>query len=366
MVETKAECPRCGERAEEGWSYCPYCAMLIGGTTDAPSTLSSRIKYVQRGTESRQRRNAIIQSLANISIGVAILLMLGGGIILFHPAMVPRLFQPKVSFVLDDIPRVSAAEDTTPFYPSRVVNEWIRVEGGDFQYGPKGNTETEYLHTFEIQMYEVTNSQWAEYLEKEQKRLETEGHYEESVPRDWEWDPDSGNAPGPSGHIWDVPVRNITWYQAQDYCEKYLANQPGCEGARLPTPLEWVKAARGPQDDRKYPWGDEFFIQSNVNGVIQPTPRCNSAEAGKNAPQIVFIWERDVSPYGVIGMAGNVSEFVGVSSRGYLAYRGGCFQDDSYDARIDIEPTPVAPGSTHRWTFVGFRAARSVDVEEGE
>ena len=41
-------------------------------------------------------------------------------------------------------------------------------------------------------------------------------------------------------------------------------------------------------------------------------------------------------------------------------YRGGAFNTDRLDARIYLE-TAIVPGSSHSWSYVGFRAARSVE-----
>ena len=44
------------------------------------------------------------------------------------------------------------------------------------------------------------------------------------------------------------PAEQITWFKAKAYCEKI--------GKRLPTQLEWEKAARG-KSDSKYFWGNK-------------------------------------------------------------------------------------------------------------
>ena len=87
------------------------------------------------------------------------------------------------------------------------------------------------------------------------------------------------------------PVTNITIDDARDFAK--------WAGKRLPTMLEWEKAARG-TDGRLYPWGNNADVQ-NAN-----LSRDEAAGALRPADQA----GRDVSPWGILNMGGNASEFV--------------------------------------------------------
>ncbi|MGI9382354.1 MAG: formylglycine-generating enzyme family protein [Methyloligellaceae bacterium] len=119
-----------------------------------------------------------------------------------------------------------------------------------------------------IDRFEVTN---ARYL----KFIKATGHQ----PPAFHDDP-AFNRP-------DQPVTGVTWDDANAFCH--------WAGGRLPNEIEWEKAARG-VDRRLYPWGNE--------------PDLSRAGLTGEIPLPVTATPGDVSPYGVRGMAGNVSEWV--------------------------------------------------------
>lgn len=97
----------------------------------------------------------------------------------------------------------------------------------------------------------------------------------------------------------NVPVCLVDWFDARAYA-RWLSGRTSST-LRLPTELEWEKAARG-TDGRMYPWGDRFdptFCKMRDSRPFAQQPEPNGTFAS------------DESPYGVRDMAGGMREWVG-------------------------------------------------------
>ncbi len=196
----------------------------------------------------------------------------------------------------------------------------VLVPAGPFEMGSNdGGSDEQPVHTvtldaFYIDQYEVTNACYRQCVEAGDCQEPTTCTRGEPTYND------AGKA--------DHPVVCVSWNNAKTYCE--------WRRARLPTEVEWEKAARG-TDRRTYPWGNEFDC-SRVNAddeteidseVVPGGAGCD----GFNQTAPVGSFPAGVSPYGVYDMAGNVWEWV------QSEYRDYPYQTD--DGREDPNGTNV-------------------------
>jgi hypothetical protein len=71
------------------------------------------------------------------------------------------------------------------------------------------------------------------------------------------------------------PMTNVSWFGAWGYCGYIIS--------RLPSEVEWEKAARGTADERPFPWGDEI-ARNNANFYASRDPFEDMSSFGSGLP----------------------------------------------------------------------------------
>ena len=170
--------------------------------------------------------------------------------------------------------------------PVPEVGDMVLVPSGNFRMGSQPflfDADESPMHTvtlsaFYVNVYEITNAEYASFL---------------------------NDSAGGNHHYWyEMEITNTTdGYKALPGLEKYSVRFVNFEnasayaewlGGRLPTEAEWEKAARGPGNERYFPWGDHI----------------SSGQANYDNPD--GLWEVGTatgeSYYGCFDMSGNVWE----------------------------------------------------------
>lgn len=259
---------------------------------------------------------------------------------------------------------------------------WVIVPKGPFLLG-QHEVKTDVDYDYEIMVTDVTNAQYAAFVNTALATgsLKVSGesivgtypgdtfhgqkHEVEITAGDWSFIPlvdpamrlaYDGAAFSPKPGFENHPMTGVSWFGAWGYCE--------FNSWRLPTDIEWEKAARGP-DNRPYPWGHEInprhanFVSSH--DIFERT----FSGAGGTTPvgfyngqtHLGFETHDSASPYGVYDMAGNVWQWIGDIRTGvhYRNLRGGSHTNYAYNLRIwtHNNADPI-----HFSANVGFRCVK--------
>ena len=142
------------------------------------------------------------------------------------------------------------------------------------------------LHAFYIDRDEVTVGDYARFLDAYGDPSAQDAHQPIRV---------ANGVHEPLPGAAKLPIAFVSWFDAQAFC--------AFAGKSLPTEAEWERAAKGPKDDRRYPWGDDGATCTKA--VFTSQARCEDALAsvGSRSPA-------GDSPEGCHDLAGNVAEWV--------------------------------------------------------
>ncbi len=197
---------------------------------------------------------------------------------------------------------------------ARSAGGMVSIPGGEFLSGDdrrRASVETPYR----IDVTEVSNAQYRAFLAAATAHPRRYAHPQEPetnsyLPRYWS----EYRAPlfrktaaariAPFDELTfrlpDNPVVGVDWWDAYAFCR--WANK------RLPSELEWEKAARG-VDGRIWPWGDRWARgKANIGG-----DKWGEVDGYIYAAPVIS-FGGGASVYGVLNMAGNVAEWTAEGS----------------------------------------------------
>ena len=222
-----------------------------------------------------------------------------------------------------------------PLRPTETPPGMVLIPAGEFQMGSNSGDFDEkpvhsvYVDAFYMDKYEVTNAQYAAFLNAKGKHTEsgktwlniggarTRIEYVAGVYR-------------AKGGYENHPVTYVSWYGAVAYSK--------WKGKRLPTEAEWEKAARGNLSGQKYPWGNSIDRnKANYNDHIDDTTAVGTYTA---------------NGYGLYDMAGNVWEWC------LDEYNSGFYA-------VSPSHNPLSGANSIRWILDNYTGVNSSRVLRG-
>ncbi len=198
--------------------------------------------------------------------------------------------------------------------------------------------------THTIDIYEVTNAQYRQFITD--KGYETETHWSDEG---WAWAQQKQRRQ-PS--YWEneqlnkpqQPVVGVSWYEADAYCR--------WAGKVLPTEALWDKACRG-ADERKFPWGNEPMMAESTDQESNPE---------QMGTAVVGSMPETQTPAGVHDLAGNTLEWTATTqTNGGYVLRGGSGKSTSAHVGCDVSHT-LLPGMAAN--FIGFRCHAAASASQ--
>jgi len=208
------------------------------------------------------------------------------------------------------------------------------------------------VKAFYLDRTEVSNAQYAEFVK-------ATGH---APPGNWE-------GPMPKPNALQIPVTDVTYLDAVDYCAWRSQQRNNGVKYRLPMEEEWEYAARGKDAGKpgapmnRYPWGDQW-VEGNANTIE------SRLDFWRNVDQ----YPGGKSPFGILNLSGNVAEWTATDfnhykgsdqqtprEKGYLGtyqvVRGGAF---AYPKEYAMTTTRVWARPEDKGPKLGFRCAADV------
>jgi formylglycine-generating enzyme required for sulfatase activity len=354
-------------------------------TAPQPSPMLPPNRLRQAAPAAAPVKEPVVVKLQYLLLGVLLTLFMVGGtaaatayflrLMMTPPGTAPELAArtaPVAAPPVASPPAHAPAREATPpaSGATAVDSDMVVVAAGVFRMGSRDGypderpEHIETMSTFSLDKREVTVAQYDKCVQAGECRKQRSVH-QSGIDHKFDRFCNYGRK-SREQH----PMNCVDWFQARAYCR--------WAGKRLPTEAEWEYAARG-SDGRKFPWGNDPPGEHRLNAcgsecvilgdqIKKEWEPMYSADDGWDSTAPVGSFPQDLSPYGVLDMAGNVAEWTDTEyARCYRddcesdgkerVFRGGAWNDDNpRDVRTSYRNRGIPQ---MRASFVGFRCARS-------
>ncbi|MBI5303736.1 MAG: SUMF1/EgtB/PvdO family nonheme iron enzyme [Chloroflexi bacterium] len=263
---------------------------------------------------------------------------------------------------------------------------WLPPDLDTFVHIPAGETtfndERVRVPEFFVAKYPVTNYQFQKFIDaggyenetywRDQRGVDEKGREQNLKDEAWKWLQERGGVErrpfywdNPRFHRAGYPVIGVTWYEASAYCKwlteqianggllmadsqwqsvnplllSAIRNQPSALVFRLPTELEWVRAAGGDANNR-YPWQSPTPpqpspLQGEGEGGVIARANVKESDLGGTTPVAMYPDGARVTEGGerIFDLAGNVWEWT--SNTFEKSYRGAWMRGGSWAWNAD-------------------------------
>lgn len=271
---------------------------------------------------------------------------------------VMSVFDVAGAQILEPAARLEAAEAIGQSGDPRLDEQhWTEMPGGTFLIGAQhsdpdapgydpcalkneGPCTVLAVETFRISQFPVTVSEFELFV--------ADGGYDE--PKCWS---QAGFGRWKHPEQWDTqlqypnrPVVGVSWYEAEAYC-RWTGY-----GVRLPTGVQWERAARG-AEGRSFPWGDQQPNDLLLNYISTPVSRKEQDSSCVGRPTPVGFYPAGATPEGLMDMGGNVFEWCQDEVKDSIkTVRGGAYNSVALFVRAAFRGRYDA---STRKDFIGFR-----------
>jgi len=249
------------------------------------------------------------------------------------------------------------------------IPEMIFIKGGTFKMGSKESDDEKPIHDvvltdFNIGKYEITNTQFAEFLnDYGQSSMKTTSDFPNEIiikpssgTYDWGLHQIGTKWTSVAGYE-DFPVINVTWFGAYEYC-RWLSLKTGTN-YNLPSEAQWEYAAGGGETHQKFAGTEE-----DTKLIIYAWFTDNSSNKTHK------VGTKTANSFGIYDMSGNVWEWcldwytkpfystvidtnpVNNTKTLRKVYRGGSWDYPAQNCRISLRSSNT-PG--YYFNYLGFR-----------